>query len=189
MELIEGNLAHGSAWEKTLLTYFQHHDIPDLALECGRELGEWAQARPGTLGVGELQAYFHGIFAKNPLSPTDRLFFADHLRAGAAEVLPAAAAETFAALLAKANLDSVYDAPAIGVHHALLRAVYGFSHGRMFQSVIDATAREEFYALCDAASAAIDQETDAVEGFATARRKSFCASSDRKPATRRSPPF
>ncbi len=169
LELIGGNLAHGSAWEKTLLTYFQHHDIPDLAMECGRELGERVQARPGTLGVRDLQAYFHGIFAKNPFSPTDRLFFADHLKAGAAEVLPAAEVETFAALLAKANLDCIYDSPAIGVHHALLRTVYGFSHGRVFQDVIDAAAREEFYALCDAASAAIDQETDAVEGFARAK--------------------
>ena len=81
-------------------------------------------------------------------------------------MLPAAAAETFAALLAKANLDCIYDSPAIGVHHALLRTVYGFSHGRVFQDVIDAAAREEFYALCDAASAAIDQETDAAGGFA-----------------------
>ncbi len=168
--LIQGDLAHGSVWERALLVYCQHHDIPDLAMECGRELGELFQARSGALVVGDLRAYFHGIFAKNPLSPTDRLFFADYLEAGAAEVLTPAAAETFGDLLAKANLDGIYDSPAMSVHHTLLRTVYGFSHGRTFQSVIAADAREEFYALCDAASAIIDEQADAPAQFSRAQQ-------------------
>ena len=145
-------------WEKALLAYCQHHDIPHLAMECGRELGEWYQMPSGAVGVEDLRAYFHGIFAKNPLSATDRLFFADYLKAGAAEVLPDEAAETFGDLLAKADLGHIYDAPAMGVHHALLRAVYGFSHGQAFGVVNAADAREDFYTLCDAASAVIDEQ-------------------------------
>ena len=167
--LIQGDLTRGSAWEKALLAYFQHHDIPDLAMECGRELGKLFRTRSRALGVSDLQAYFHGIFAKNPLSPTDRLFFADHLKAGVAEVLTDDAAETFAALLAKANLDCIYDSPTIVAHHALLRAVYGFSHGRTFRRVIDAGAREDFHALCDASSAIIDEQADAHEPFNRAK--------------------
>ena len=172
--LIQGDLARGSAWEKALLTYFQHHDIPDLATECGRELGEWFAARSGALGVGDLRAYFHGIFAKNPLSSTDRLFFADHLKAGLAEVLPPAAVETFSALLAKANLGRIYDSHAMGVQHALLKTVYGFSHGRTFRNVIVADAREDFYVLCDAASAVIDERADAREQFVRAKEAFLC---------------
>ena len=159
--LIQGDCAHGSVWERALLTYYQHHDIPDLALECGRELGELFQMRAGALGAGDLRTYFHGVFSKNPLSPTDRLFFADYLRAGASEVLPGDAAETFGDLLAKVDLDGVYDSPAMGVHHALLRTVYGFSHGPAFESVRAADAREDFHALCDAAAASIDEQADA----------------------------
>ena len=161
LALIEGNLSRGSAWEQALLTYLQHHDIPDLAMGCGRELGELFCARSNAVGVEYLQGYFSGIFAKNPLSPTDRLFFTDHLMAGAAEVLSDADAETLAALLAKANLDGIYDSPAMGVQHALLRAVYGFSRGRSFQDVTDTGARDDFYDFCDASSAMIDRQPGA----------------------------
>ena len=167
--LIQGEGTHGSVWERALLSYCQHHDIPDLAMECGRELGELFDLRSGALGVGDLRAYFHGVFAKNPLSPTDRLFFADYLKAGAAESLPAAAGETFGDLLAKADLDRVYDSPVITAHHALLRTVYGFSHGRAFSSVTTVGAREDFYNLCDAASAVIDDQPGAQEHFARAK--------------------
>ncbi len=167
--LLQGDLARGSVWEKALLAYFRHHDIPDLAMGCGRELGEQFQLRSGALGVDDLRAYFHGIFAKNPLSPTDRLYFADHLKAEVAALLPPAAAETFAALLAKANLNCLYDSPTMRAHHALLRTVYGFSHGQAFPRVIAADAREDFYALCDASAAIIDKQADAHNQFIRAR--------------------
>ena len=124
----------------------------------------------GAFGVEDLQAYFCGIFAKNPLSPTDRLFFTDHLMAGAAEVLPAAAAETFADLLAKANLDCVYDSPAMGAHHALLRAVYGFSHGRAFQRRDRRRCAGRFLRRSAMPRpAVIDQQAGAVEKFIRAK--------------------
>lgn len=169
LALIEGNLARGCVWEQALLTYLHHHDIPDLALECGRELGQLFRASPGAVGVEYLREYFSGIFAKNPLGPTDRLFFTDHLLAGAAETLADAEAETLAVLLAKANLDGLYDAPAMGAQHALLRAVYGFSHSRSFRRVIDTGTRDDFYALCDASSAVIDQQPGASEEFVRAK--------------------
>ena len=40
LELLADELPAGSVWENALLTYCRHHDIPQLAMECGRELGE-----------------------------------------------------------------------------------------------------------------------------------------------------
>ena len=170
LALMAGDVARDSVWEKALLTYFQHHDIPHLAMACGRELGELFLAQPGTCGVEYLRTYFCGLFAKNPLSQTDRLFFMDHLMAGAAEVLPDARKEMLAALLAKTNLDCIYDTPAMAAHHALLRTVYDFSRSRAFKDVVNAAAREDFHDLCDALSDIIDQHAGAVEKFIRAKR-------------------
>ena len=169
LELIAGEVLPDSVWEKALLAYFEHHDIPQLALECGRELAELSAAEPETFNVEFLQTYFTGLFAKNPLSRTDRLYFVDYLLSGAAEVLPAEARETFATSLAKVDLDCIYDSSAISTHHALLRAVYGFSRSPAFPDVVSVEARDDFYELCDALSGVIDQQTDAAEKFARAK--------------------
>ncbi len=168
--LIEGGPARLRTWERALLTYLQHHDIPDLALECGRELGERFQAQPEACGVDDLRTYFAALFAKNPLTPTDRLFFIDHLLAGAAEALPAAAVETLSALVAKSDLDGLYDSPRMGAHHALLEVVYDFSRGQKFQAVVAAGARDDFYDFCDASAAIIDGCPDAAEKFRRTRQ-------------------
>ena len=167
--LINDEPVRDSAWERALLTYLRHHDIASLAMDSGRELGERFGEQSGGFGVDDLQEYFHALFAKNPLTPNDRLFFTDHLLAGVAQVLPAPRTEILAALLAKSDLDDIYDAPRMGTHHALLQAVYGFSHRAAFGSVIAAGAREDFHDLCDAASAAIDEQADAAGQFARAR--------------------
>ena len=170
-ELIAGELPPGSVWEKTLLTYFQHHDIPQLAMECGRELGEQFLADPGACSVESLRTYFSNLFAKNPLSRTDRLYFVDHLTTGASEVLSDSARETFAARLAKVELDHVYDSPAMEAHHALLAAVYGFSRNPAFPRVVAADARDDFYDLCDAVSTHIDQRASPAEDYAQIKER------------------
>ena len=169
LELIAGEVPPDSVWEKALLTYFEHHDIPQLALECGRELAELSVAEPEAFSVESLRSYFTSLFAKNPLSRTDRLYFVDYLLSGAAEVLSPAAQETFAVSLAKAELDDLYDSPAMTAHHALLRTIYGFSRSPAFQDIVSFEARDGFYELCDALSAVIDQRPDAVEKFGRAK--------------------
>ena len=169
LELIAGELPPGSVWENALLTYCRHHDIPQLAMECGRELGELFAAGPDAISVTYLRGYFADLFAKNPLSRTDRLYFVDHLLSGVAERLPAAAQETFAARLAKAELDGVYDSPAMAAHHALLAAVYGFSRGSEFPDAVAAGERDGFFDLCDLLSDAIDGKPDAAEELARAQ--------------------
>lgn len=169
VSLIEGEVSPGSVWEKALLTYFEHHDIPQLALECGRELAELYLAGREAFSVDSLQVYFTGLFAKNPLSRTDRLYFVDYLQSGAAEVLPIAARDTFAASLSKTDLDCIYDSPSMSMHHVLLRAVYGFSRSPAFQDVVSDEARDDFYAFCDALANVIDQQVGAALEFERAR--------------------
>ena len=170
-ELIAGQLPPGSVWERTLLTYLQHYDIPQLAMECGWELGELFLTEPGECSVESLRIYFSNLFAKNPLSRTDRLYFVDHLVAGVSETLSEAARETFAALLAKVELDRLYESPAMADHHALLAAVYGFNRDPAFPRIVTVDARDDFYDLCDAVSAYIDQRTGAAEDYAQARER------------------
>ncbi len=169
LELIAGELPPGSVWENALLTYYRHHDIPQLAMECGRELGELFSGDPDAVSVGFLRGYFADLFAKNPLSRTDRLYFVDHLMSGVAEILPAAAQETVSARLAKAELDAVYDAPPMRAHHALLETVYAFSRSREFPEAVAAEHRDGFFDLCDLLSAGIDDKPGAGEEFACAR--------------------
>ncbi len=171
LELIAGELPPGSVWENALLTYCQHHDIPQLAMECGRELGELFLTGPDAFSVEYVGRYFADLFAKNPLSRTDRLYFVDYLMSGVNEVLPVEGQETFSVRLAKAELDEIYDSPAMAAHHALLGAVYGFSRSREFQDVVAAENRDDFFDLCDVLSAAIDQKPGATEEFDDAKRR------------------
>ena len=171
LELIAGELPPGSVWENALLTYCQHHDIPQLAMECGRELGELFLGEPDAFSVEYIERYFADLFAKNPLSRTDRLYFVDHLMSGVREVLPASGQDAFSARLAKAQLDRVYDSPAMAAHHALLGSVYGFSRSREFQNVVTAEDRDDFFDLCDTLSTAIDLKPGAVEEFTSARTR------------------
>ena len=169
LELIAGEVSPDSVWEKALLKYFEHHDIPQLALECGRELAELSVTKPETFSVEFLQNYFAGLFAKNPLSRTDRLYFVDYLLSGAAEILSANARETFAALLSKADLDCIYDSSAMSTHHALLRTIYGFSRSPAFQDIVGVEVRDDFYEVCDALSSVIDQQSDVAGKFDRAK--------------------
>ena len=40
LTLLEGGVQKNSGWERAALTYFAHHEIPQLAIESGHELAE-----------------------------------------------------------------------------------------------------------------------------------------------------
>ena len=161
LELLEGQTQINSLWERAALTYFTHHDIPQLAMETGRELADIYVSEPRSFTVENVRNHIADIFAKNPVSRTERLYFVDYLFAGASGTLTRSEREIFAATLAKVELDELYDSPTMRRQHELLDAVYRYSRSEDFEYLKQAHARDEFFELCDCLSEAIDQQPGA----------------------------
>ena len=169
LALLNSSSQKHSVWEKAALKYFEHHDIPQIAAECGRELADIYLESPQDFDVRCIQKHVSEIFAKNPLSQTDRLFFADHLSAGAAERLSEAEEAAFNDLCAKAKLEKIYDSPRMRRHHALLSAINRFTRGEAFECMKPVEVRDDFFEMCDRLAELIDGEEGAAERYAQAK--------------------
>jgi saccharopine dehydrogenase (NAD+, L-lysine-forming) len=148
-DLLNGKDPTG-VWDRALVKFVAHSDIPSAAFEFGKELArvEWK----GDVNV--LKDEIVRFLQKNPLTTVEQENFKTYLLKG----LTNAGKSKRKVLALEEDLDiaALYNTPEMQRQHALLQAVYDFKNETFRTTLASNKSEKRFYEFCDTASRAID---------------------------------